>query len=148
MKLAKHDGKKVRQMAKTPSNSGKPWKPAEVKQLRELARENTPTRVIRLKLERTPEAVQSKASEENIFAQADEPVAVQPLEVNVQVWRCAHTSTRPIPTPARTMNAPAPRPLTIVVIDGRTYFRDLRLREFRASTTRTIASRWMMTANP
>lgn len=53
-------------MAKTPSNSGKAWKPAEVKQMRELARENTPTRVIGLKLERTPGAVQSKASEENI----------------------------------------------------------------------------------
>jgi hypothetical protein len=53
-------------MAKTPSNNGKPWKPAEVKQLRQLARENTPTRVAALKLERTPGAVQSKASSENI----------------------------------------------------------------------------------
>lgn len=53
-------------MAKTPSNHGKEWKPAEVKQLRELARENTPTRVIGLKLDRTPGAVHSKASEENI----------------------------------------------------------------------------------
>lgn len=53
-------------MAKTPSNNGKGWKSAEVKQLRELARENTPTRVIGLKLDRTPGAVQAKASEENI----------------------------------------------------------------------------------
>lgn len=53
-------------MAKTPSNNGKPWQPAEVKQLRQLARENTPTRVTALKFERTPGAVQSKASSENI----------------------------------------------------------------------------------
>lgn len=53
-------------MAKAPSNNGKAWKPAEVKQLRELARENTPTRVIGLKLDRTPGAVQNKASEKNI----------------------------------------------------------------------------------
>ena len=53
-------------MAKTPSNHGKAWKPAEVTQLRELARGNTPTRVIGLKLERTPGAVQTKASDENI----------------------------------------------------------------------------------
>lgn len=53
-------------MGKTPSNHGKAWKPAEVKQLRELARENTPTRVIGLKLDRTPGAVQTKASDENI----------------------------------------------------------------------------------
>ena len=53
-------------MAKTPSNHGKAWKPAEVTQLRELARGNTPTRVIGLKLDRTPGAVQTKASDENI----------------------------------------------------------------------------------
>lgn len=53
-------------MAKTPANHGKHWTPAEVRQLDQLAQHNTPTRVIALKLERTPDAVQSKASEENI----------------------------------------------------------------------------------
>ncbi len=53
-------------MAKTPGNHGKPWTPAQVRQLDQLAQQNTPTRVIGLKLERTPDAVQSKASEENI----------------------------------------------------------------------------------
>ena len=53
-------------MAKAPGNHGKAWKPAEVRQLRELARENTPTRVIGLKLDRTPGAVQSKASDASI----------------------------------------------------------------------------------
>ena len=53
-------------MAKTPTpqterNSGKPWSQDEVKQLRQLAKENTPTRVIGLKLGRTPAAVQAKA---------------------------------------------------------------------------------------
>ena len=53
-------------MAKTPKNHGKPWTPAQVKQLEKLADQNTPTRVIGIKLERTPAAVQQKASQEDI----------------------------------------------------------------------------------
>lgn len=53
-------------MAKYNRNSGKAWTPSQVKQVRELARENTPTRVIGLKLGRTPGAVYQKASEEGI----------------------------------------------------------------------------------
>ncbi len=53
-------------MAKTPPNHNKAWSGSEVSNLRQLARENTPTRVISLKLGRTPEAVASKASAENI----------------------------------------------------------------------------------
>ena len=49
-------------MAKPP-NSGKPWTPAQVQQLRILAKGNTPTRVIGLKMGRTPDAVQAKASD-------------------------------------------------------------------------------------
>ena len=50
-------------MAKTPSNHGKPWTPAADKQLRDLAKGNTPTRVIAIKVDRTPAAVASRASE-------------------------------------------------------------------------------------
>jgi len=53
-------------MAKQPSNAGKRWSPAEVKQLKKLAKGNTPTRLISLKLERTPVAVEAKAQEEGI----------------------------------------------------------------------------------
>ena len=53
-------------MAKYNQNSGKEWKPGEVSQLRALAKENTPTRVIGLKLGRTEGAVYAKASEKNI----------------------------------------------------------------------------------
>ena len=53
-------------MARKPSNHGKQWTAAEVKQLRQLARENTPTRVIGFKTGRTPAAVQQKASSEGI----------------------------------------------------------------------------------
>jgi hypothetical protein len=53
-------------MAKQPSNHGKSWTPQQVKELKQLAKENTPTRVIGLKTGRTPEAVQSKASQEGI----------------------------------------------------------------------------------
>jgi hypothetical protein len=50
-------------MAKQPTNHGKPWTPQDLKQLKQLAKENTPTRVMGLKLGRTPDAVQGKASE-------------------------------------------------------------------------------------
>ena len=53
-------------MATEPKNHGKPWTPQDVQQLKELAKGNTPTRVIGIKVGRTPEAVESKASSENI----------------------------------------------------------------------------------
>jgi hypothetical protein len=53
-------------VAKTPSNHGKPWTPEDVKSLGKLADQNTPTRVIALKLKPTEDAVRSKASEEEI----------------------------------------------------------------------------------
>ncbi len=49
-------------MSKSTRNAGKAWTPTDVKQLKQLAKENTPTRVAGLKLGRTPSAVQSKAS--------------------------------------------------------------------------------------
>lgn len=53
-------------MAKKPANHGKAWSNQEVKQLESLAEKNTPTRIIALKLDRTENAVQSKASDEGI----------------------------------------------------------------------------------
>ena len=53
-------------MAKIPENGGKPWTPGDVKKLEQLANQNTPTGVIGLKLKRAPEAVQQKASQEDI----------------------------------------------------------------------------------
>jgi hypothetical protein len=53
-------------MAKDPKNHGKEWTKDDVKQLKQLAKENTPTRVAGLKLGRTPDAVQQKASQEGI----------------------------------------------------------------------------------
>lgn len=50
-------------MAKKPGNSGKQWTPQQEQQLKQLAAGNTPTRVIGLKMERSPAAVQAKASE-------------------------------------------------------------------------------------
>ncbi len=51
-------------MAK-PKNSGKEWTATDRAALDRLARGNTPTRVIGLKLERSPSAVQSQASKQN-----------------------------------------------------------------------------------
>lgn len=53
-------------MAKKPTNSGKGWTPGDVRQLKQLAKGNTPTRVIGLKMGRSPGAVQSKASEKGV----------------------------------------------------------------------------------
>ena len=53
-------------MAKTPAKHRQPWTAGEVKELKTLAKGNTPTRVIALKLMRTPAAVQAKAGEEEI----------------------------------------------------------------------------------
>jgi hypothetical protein len=59
-------GRMKKEMPKSTRNSGKDWAPADVKALRGLARENTPTRVIGLKLGRTEDAVRTKASNEGI----------------------------------------------------------------------------------
>ena len=48
-------------MAKA-ANSGKAWSAAHTSQLRSLAKGNTPTRVVALKMGRTPAAVQAQAS--------------------------------------------------------------------------------------
>jgi hypothetical protein len=53
-------------MPKYTRNSGKPITPQDVRQVRQLASENTPTRVIGLKVGRTPAAVQKIASEHGI----------------------------------------------------------------------------------
>lgn len=50
-------------MAKQPKNHGKSWTPSDDKALKQLATQNTPTRVIGIKMGRTPDAVQSHASE-------------------------------------------------------------------------------------
>ena len=53
-------------MAKPPKNHGKDWSKGDVADLRQLAKENTPTRVMGIKLGRTPAYVANKASEEDI----------------------------------------------------------------------------------
>lgn len=47
-------------------NSGKQWISKDVAQLRSLAVKNTPTRVIGIKLGRSPDAIQAKATEKHI----------------------------------------------------------------------------------
>ena len=50
-------------MSKKPQQHHKEWSSTEEARLQGLADQNTPTRVIALKLERSPDAVRSKASE-------------------------------------------------------------------------------------
>jgi len=51
---------------KKPVNHGKPWTDKQIAQLEKLAAQNTPTRVIGLKLGRTEDAIYAKASEKGI----------------------------------------------------------------------------------
>jgi len=53
-------------MAKKPENHGTEWTKTEIKALEQLAKHNTPTRVIGIKLGRTEDAVRTKASQEDI----------------------------------------------------------------------------------
>ena len=53
-------------MAKQPKKHGTQWSGTDIATLRHLAADNTPTRVIGLKLGRTPDAVYSKASDEGV----------------------------------------------------------------------------------
>ena len=60
-------------MAKTPSNHGKQWSPADVSQLKQLAKQNTPTRVIGLKMGRTEDAVRATASKTDVSLKPTNP---------------------------------------------------------------------------
>ena len=53
-------------MAKSPQNSRKPWSSTDKAQLKKLAGQNTPTRVIGLKMGRTPGAVSSQAGRQGV----------------------------------------------------------------------------------
>lgn len=53
-------------LPKSKRNTGKKWSSEDVQQLKKLAKENTPTRVIGLKLGRTENSIYNKASEKKI----------------------------------------------------------------------------------
>jgi len=53
-------------MAKSTKNSRKPWSDSDRDNLRKLAKSNTPTGVMSIKLGRSESAIYSKASEMNV----------------------------------------------------------------------------------
>lgn len=53
-------------MAKVPKNHGKDWTPPQVKQLKQLAKGNTPTPLIAWKMQRTEPSIRSKAHETGV----------------------------------------------------------------------------------
>jgi hypothetical protein len=53
-------------MAKKPTNHGKPITPQDVTKVRDLAVQNTPTRVIGIKIQRTEASVRAIAADHNI----------------------------------------------------------------------------------
>jgi hypothetical protein len=60
-------------MTKATRNVGKTWTDDDVSQLRELAKENRPTRIIGIKLGRSQHAVRAKASEKGISLRRTKP---------------------------------------------------------------------------
>jgi hypothetical protein len=48
------------------TQSGEPWETAELRELKSLAKQNTPTGVISVKLRRPPAATRSKAQREGV----------------------------------------------------------------------------------
>ncbi len=54
---------KENRMAKSTRNAGKAWTPAQKQELKKLAKGNTPTGVMTIKLGRTKAAIQNKAQE-------------------------------------------------------------------------------------
>jgi hypothetical protein len=61
--FSRYKDRKEVSMAKYNRNSGKAWSKPDEAKLIDLAKHNTPTRVIGLKLGRTEDAVRSKASD-------------------------------------------------------------------------------------
>ncbi|HWA27551.1 MAG TPA: hypothetical protein VG734_17985 [Lacunisphaera sp.] len=53
-------------MSLSDRNSGKPWTPTDKSQLKSLAGQNTPTRVIGLKMGRTESAIYTQASQQGV----------------------------------------------------------------------------------
>ena len=49
-----------------PKNQNKKWTSSDVKKLKELAEENTPTGIIGLKLGRTENSIRAKAQQNNV----------------------------------------------------------------------------------
>jgi hypothetical protein len=67
-------------MAKKPLNQGKPWTNEDVSELDTLAQQNTPTRLIAIKMGRTLEAIYRKAKQKRHFAQIDRSIALRNKE--------------------------------------------------------------------
>lgn len=53
-------------MAKNPTHHRREWTATDVRELQRLAQQNTPTRVIGMKMGRTEDAVRARASSEEI----------------------------------------------------------------------------------
>lgn len=65
-RLARSKDQKENDMPKYIRNAGKHWTQRQVRQLRRMATENTPTRVIGLKLGRPVAGIYAKAAQKNI----------------------------------------------------------------------------------
>ena len=62
-------------MTKSTRNVGKIWTKEDVSQLRQLAKENRPLRIIGIYLGRSPYAIRTKASEKGISLKRVNPIS-------------------------------------------------------------------------
>ena len=53
-------------MAKAPKNHNKPWTGDHLKEMKQLIKENTPTRVMGLKMGRSEDSIRAKAQAEGL----------------------------------------------------------------------------------
>jgi len=73
-------------MTKSTRNTGKIWTTEDKTQLKELAKEDTPTRVIGIKLGRTPDAVYAKATQLGI--------SLKPVNQSPRGWSKGHPKSK------------------------------------------------------
>jgi hypothetical protein len=104
-------------MAKSTRNTGKSWTSTEVKQVKQLAKENTPTRVIGLKLGRTEAAIYNRDLQQSIagrhFTRADKS---KPVRNSKEIAGSEARRREPAPSPLLVrmhfMCVPAAKPVT------------------------------------
>jgi hypothetical protein len=75
---------------------GEPWTPQEVRELKSLAKQNAPTGVLSLKLQRPPTAIRSKAQREGISLKPANRSPYNRRKRNARISRVAKTVSDPI----------------------------------------------------
>lgn len=71
-------------MSKKPDNRGKAWTPNQESQLKQLANQNTLTRVIGLKLQRTEDAIRGNSERFKRITQAHKSITISQTKITIE----------------------------------------------------------------